>query len=116
MVPGTGSVFFGLSQSFQRLLLLVCPGVAQPGYRTDACPSRDLDYFELFSGKGNLSLELGNVSFTNQFCFACLLQVAKPGLGLLHLLYCEEVSAITRIIMSCRTTGARSILESAGMT
>ena len=55
MVRGTGSVFFGLSEAFKHLLLLVCPAVADPTYCADACHARDLDCLELLSGKSNLS-------------------------------------------------------------
>ena len=51
-------ILFGLSQSFQCLVLHVCPGILNNGWMEPGNPQRDVDFVEIFSGKGHLTAQL----------------------------------------------------------
>ena len=57
------SVLYGLSESFRALLLVVCPQVTMPGYmEIGNYTPRDLDFVEVFSGRGHLTEQLFEAS------------------------------------------------------
>ena len=55
MFGGRSDILFGLSQSMKVLLSTVCPFLAEQSFLEDSCGRRDLDFVEVFAGKGELS-------------------------------------------------------------
>ena len=60
MVFGPGHIFYGVGRALVELAVQAIPFVAEPGFRRDFHQQRDLDFVELFSGRGFLSSELRN--------------------------------------------------------
>ena len=60
MYAGPRDIFFAVGDGFKRMALRIIPFVAEPRYRMDHCEERNLDFVELFSGRGQLTDELRN--------------------------------------------------------
>ena len=71
--------YAGLPQYFVDILEDHCPFVREPSYmHPDGCHHRDKDYFEMFSGVGNLWREVCMDRYVAMTCFATVCRSAIP--------------------------------------